>query len=72
MLIKDEDTANIVLADTLGDGKTKDGFEGERFHYLMANPPFGVEWKDQKDTVEREHKTMGCFGPVRRRASGDQ
>ena len=59
MLIKDEDTANIVLGDTLGDGKTGDGFEGDRFHYLMANPPFGVEWKDQKDVVEREHKTMG-------------
>ena len=59
MLIKDEDTANIVLGDTLGDGKTRDGFEGERFHYLMANPPFGVEWKDQKDAVEREHRTMG-------------
>lgn len=43
MLIKDEDTANIVLGDTLGDGKTRDGFEGHRFHYLMANPPFGVE-----------------------------
>ena len=59
MLIKDEDTANIVLGDTLGDGKTKDGFEGQHFHYLMANPPFGVEWKDQKDVVEREHKTLG-------------
>ena len=62
MLIKDEDTANIVLGDTLGDGKTRDGFEGRRFHYLMANPPFGVEWKDQKEVVEREHKTMGLFG----------
>ena len=62
MLIKDEDTANIVLGDTLGDGKTRDGFEGKRFHYLMANPPFGVEWKDQKDTVEREHRTMGLSG----------
>ncbi len=59
MLIKDEDTANIVLADTLGDGKTGDGFEGKRFHYLMANPPFGVEWKDQKGVVEREHQTLG-------------
>ena len=62
MLIKDEDTANIVLADTLGDGKTRDGFEGGRFHYLMANPPFGVEWKDQKEVVEREHRTVGFSG----------
>ena len=62
MLIKDEDTANIVLGDTLGDGKTRDGFEGDRFHYLMANPPFGVEWKDQKEVVEREHKTLGFSG----------
>ncbi len=62
MLIKDEDTANIVLGDTLGDGKTGDGFEGKRFHYLMANPPFGVEWKDQKETVQREHRVMGFSG----------
>ena len=62
MLIKDEDTANIVLGDTLGDGKTNDGFEGERFHYLMANPPFGVDWKDQKELVVREHETVGFSG----------
>ena len=62
MLIKDQDTDSIVLADTLGDGKTRDGFEGERFHYLMANPPFGVEWKDQKEVVEREHRTVGFSG----------
>ena len=62
MLIKDEDTGNIVLGDTLGDGKTRDGFEGKRFHYLMANPPFGVEWKDQKDIVQHEHKTVGFSG----------
>ncbi|EXJ16047.1 type I restriction-modification system subunit M [Imhoffiella purpurea] len=62
MLIKDEDTANIVLGDTLGDGKTRDGFEGERFHYLMANPPFGVEWKDQEKFVKEEHKKQGFAG----------
>ena len=62
MLIKDEDTANIVLGDTLGDGKTRDGFEDECFHYLMANPPFGVEWKDQKDVVQREHRMIGFSG----------
>ena len=62
MLIKGEETDNIFPGDTLGDGKTGDGFEGNRFHYLMANPPFGVEWKDQKDVVEREHKTVGFSG----------
>ena len=62
MLIKDEDTDNIVLGDTLGDGKTGDAFEDARFHYLMANPPFGVEWKDQKDVVQREHGTVGFSG----------
>jgi len=62
MLIKDEDTSSIVLGDTLGDGKTKDGFEGRHFHYMLANPPFGVEWKDQKDVVEKEHKTFGLGG----------
>lgn len=62
MLIKDEDTKNIVLGDTLGDGKTRDGFEGSSFHYMLANPPFGVEWKDQKAVVESEHKEMGFSG----------
>jgi len=65
MLIKDEETRNIVLGDTLGDGKTRDGFEGSQFHYMLANPPFGVEWKDQKTAVEKEHATLtfaGRFG----------
>ncbi|TIR35247.1 MAG: SAM-dependent DNA methyltransferase [Mesorhizobium sp.] len=63
MLIKDEDTSSIVLGDTLGDGKTRDGFNnGERFHYLLANPPFGVEWKDQQKVVEKEHKELGFAG----------
>ncbi len=62
MLIKDEETGNIVLGDTLGDGKTKDGFEGRQFHYMLANPPFGVEWKDQKTIVEGEHTKLGFNG----------
>ena len=62
MLIKDEETSNIVLGDTLGDGKTRDGFEGSQFHYMLANPPFGVEWKDQKTVVEKEHAELGFAG----------
>jgi len=62
MLIKDEETDHIVLGDTLGDGKTGDGFPGRRFHYMLANPPFGVEWKDQQKIVAREADELGFSG----------
>ena len=62
MLIKDAETNNIVLGDTLGDGKTRDGFQGKQFHYMFANPPFGVEWKDQQKLVTKEHEELGFGG----------
>jgi len=57
---------NIVFGDTLGDGETRDGHPDRRFHYMLANPPFGVEWKPQQDVVEKEYATLGFdgrFGP---------
>jgi type I restriction enzyme M protein len=66
MLIKDEPVNNIVFGDTLGDGKTRDGHTGETFHYMMANPPFGVEWKTQAGVIGKEHDQFGFegrFGP---------
>jgi type I restriction enzyme M protein len=62
MLIKDEETDHIILADSLGDGKTSDGFPGRQFHYMFANPPFGVEWKDQQKVVEKEAKELAFSG----------
>jgi type I restriction enzyme M protein len=58
--------AHIIFGDTLGDGKTSDGHAGKTFHYMLANPPFGVEWKPQATVVEKEHKQFGFtgrFGP---------
>ncbi|GAL85563.1 hypothetical protein MYP_2792 [Sporocytophaga myxococcoides] len=66
LLIKDESVDNIVFGDTLGDGKTGDGHPQEKFHYMMSNPPFGVEWKPQQDFVVKEYNTSGFkgrFGP---------
>jgi len=66
LLIKDEPVDNIAFGDTLGDGETGDGHEGKNFHYMLANPPFGVEWKPQEDHVRSEHNTLGFngrFGP---------
>jgi type I restriction enzyme M protein len=62
MLIKGHHIERIVFGDTF----TSDGHAGERFDYLLANPPFGVEWKPQEDTIRKEHETQGFagrFGP---------
>ena len=66
LLIKDEPVNNIVFGDTLGDGKTSDGHPDRKFHYMLANPPFGVEWKPEKSEVEKEYNQFGFkgrFGP---------
>ena len=62
MLIKDQDVKNIALGDTLGDGKTRDSHHDKKFHYMLANPPFGVEWKSQQKDVEKEHEQFGFIG----------
>jgi type I restriction enzyme M protein len=64
MLIKGEDADNIRMDDTF----TKDGFQRDdkgkkiTFDYMLANPPFGVEWKQQQKFVEAEHNTSGYDG----------
>ena len=60
LMIKGEDMKNIVFGNTLGTGKSKEGFvdgdghSDKKFHYMLANPPFGVEWKPEKDHVTKE------------------
>ncbi|RPD49863.1 SAM-dependent DNA methyltransferase [Hymenobacter sediminis] len=66
MLIKNEPVSHIAFGDVLGDGKSFDGHPRERFHYMLANPPFGVKWEPQKKTVEEEYTKLGFdgrFGP---------
>ena len=56
--------SNIVLGDTF----TSDGFgrdaEGKKrtFDYMLANPPFGVEWKQQQKYIQHEADTLGYEG----------
>ena len=42
-----------------------DAFAGYEFDYIISNPPFGIDWKREKDAVEREAKLGydGRFGP---------
>jgi type I restriction enzyme M protein len=71
LLIKDEPIDNIIYGDTLGvkNAKNKsnnfvphDGHSDKKFHYMLANPPFGVEWKPEQDFIEDEHKNLGFKG----------
>ena len=60
MLIKGGDAENMKHGNTLSDDK----FEGYKFDYIISNPPFGIEWKNEKASVEAEHKKgdLGRFG----------
>jgi len=47
-----------------GNSFSEDGYESKKFDYMLANPPFGVEWKKVKDDVldEAERGHAGRFG----------
>lgn len=58
LLIKGHENSRVECEDSL----TKDRFEGETFDYLIANPPFGVDWKKQQKEIVREHEKLGFAG----------
>ena len=60
MLIKGNNAEFIKDGNTLSD----DQFEGQTFDYVLSNPPFGREWKNEKAKVEAEAKKgfAGRFG----------
>ena len=60
MLIKGNNAEFIKDGNTL----TDDQFEGQTFDYILSNPPFGREWKNEKAKVEAEAKLgfAGRFG----------
>ncbi len=65
MLIKQVDHNGTGDNIRFGDTFTDDQFPGEHFDYLLANPPFGVDWKRQQKEIETEHEKLrfgGRFG----------
>ncbi|MBQ2894136.1 MAG: N-6 DNA methylase, partial [Clostridia bacterium] len=61
MLIKGGNASGMKFGDTL----SEDAFAGFEFDYIISNPPFGIDWKREKDAVEKEAKLGfdGRFGP---------
>lgn len=70
MLIKGNNADFIKDGNTLSD----DQFEDQTFDYVLSNPPFGREWKNEKAAVEAESKRgfAGRFGPGLPAASDGQ
>ncbi len=58
MMLKGQDASHIAY----GNSFSEDHHEGERFDYLLANPPFGVEWKKVEAEVRKEAETRGFNG----------
>jgi len=65
LFIKDppgHDADNIAFGSTL----SNDRHAGKYFDYLIANPPYGKDWKRDEDAVRAEHER----GPAGRFAAG--
>ena len=62
MLIRNEKTAQIQQGDTLAN----DRFPTDRFDFVIANPPYGKDWKTVEKQVKAEKEQRGYagrFGP---------
>lgn len=68
-LVSGENADNIKL----GNSFTQDYFSTKRFHYIMANPPYGVTWKkDQEFIISESLNPDGRFAAGTPRSSDGQ
>ena len=50
MMITGGDPENIRQGSSL----SEDRFQGDKFDYMLTNPPYGVSWKSEKSFIENE------------------
>jgi type I restriction enzyme M protein len=58
MLVTGHDPEQIALGNTL----TNEAHKGKAFHYMLSNPPYGVDWKKYQDPIKDEASTLGKEG----------
>ncbi len=58
MMLKGQDPSRIAF----GNSFSADGHGDLRADYMLANPPFGVEWKKVEKAVRDEHEHRGMKG----------
>ena len=54
MLIKGLELDRIIRGNSLIMGKNGDGFPDSKFHYMLSNPPFGVDWGKYAKGINKE------------------
>ena len=63
---KENQKSEVRYGDSLiSDPDKGDQYPADKFDYLLANPPFGVDWKKQAKEIEDEHGKLrfaGRFG----------
>ena len=58
MLVTGHDPEQIAFGNTL----TQDAHKGKRFHYMLCNPPYGVDWKKYQEPIKDEAADLGFHG----------
>ncbi len=58
MLVTGHDPEQIAFGNTL----TQDAHKGGQFHYMLSNPPYGVDWKKYQEPIKEEAETQGFDG----------
>lgn len=58
MLISGHNPERIAFGNSL----TDDAHKGKRFHYMLSNPPYGVDWKKYQEPIKEEAATLGYDG----------
>jgi len=54
MMVKGHDASRIAYGNTLT--------QGETFHYMLSNPPYGVDWKKYAAPIKEEAGDLGYDG----------
>lgn len=58
MLVTGHDPEQIAFGNTL----TNDAHKGKKFHYMLSNPPYGVDWKKYQEPIKAEAESQGMSG----------
>src|SRR5216683_6690474 len=54
-LVTGHDPEQIAFGNTL----THDAHKGKKFHYMLCNPPYGVDWKKYEAAIKSEKEQLG-------------